>query len=213
METPDPWPLWRLELRTPRLTLRPDDDEGLAELMAEACRGVHDPAEMPFTTPWTDSEPADLVREGMQYHWSSRVECTPDHWRLNFLIRYEGKVIGCQSLSGRKFAVTRNVGTGSWIGRRFQGNGIGTEMRAAVLLLAFDHLGARSARSEAFADNPRSHGVSRTLGYEPDGTETVSRRGEPAVNVRLLVRAANFVRPDWKLEVDGLPAVLPVLGL
>jgi hypothetical protein len=34
METPDPWPLWRLMLRTPRLELRPDDDPGLRELLA-----------------------------------------------------------------------------------------------------------------------------------------------------------------------------------
>ncbi len=42
-------------------------------------------------------------------------------------------------------------------------------MRAAVLLLAFDHLGARTARSEAFADNPASLRVSEKLGYAPDG--------------------------------------------
>ena len=50
-----PWPLWRLVLRTPRLELRPDDDAGLVELLAEACRGVHPPAEMPFGVPWTDA--------------------------------------------------------------------------------------------------------------------------------------------------------------
>lgn len=56
-ETPDPWPLRHLVLRTPRLELRPDDDPGLLELLAEACQGVHPPERMPFGFPWTDAPP------------------------------------------------------------------------------------------------------------------------------------------------------------
>src|SRR4051794_18330350 len=51
----DPWPLHNLVLRTPRLELRPDDDAGLRELVAEARLGVHPPDYMPFTVPWTDN--------------------------------------------------------------------------------------------------------------------------------------------------------------
>ncbi|MBY8854139.1 GNAT family N-acetyltransferase, partial [Saccharothrix sp. MB29] len=63
------------------------------------------------------------------------------------------------------FPVLREVDTGSWLGLEHQGKGCGTEMRAAVLLFAFDHLGALAARSSAFDDNLPSHGVSRKLGY------------------------------------------------
>jgi RimJ/RimL family protein N-acetyltransferase len=214
-EMPDPWPLWRLELRTPRLTLRPDDDAGLLELMAEACRGVHPPDEMPFAVPWTAAAPEDMVREGLKHHWATRVACVPDDWRLNFLVRYEGKVVGSQDMHGRDFAVTREVGTGSWLGLRYQGQGIGVEMRAAVLMFAFDHLGARTARSTAFDDNARSQGVSRRLGYVSDGTYVSQRRGEATVNLRQLVTAERFAqhRPDWKLEVTGLAAARPAFGL
>jgi RimJ/RimL family protein N-acetyltransferase len=214
-EMPDPWPLWQLELRTPRLTLRPDEDVGLVELMAEACRGVHPPDEMPFGIPWTDAPPTNMVREGIKYHWANRVACVPADWQVNFLVRHEGRVIGSQSLRAKDFAVTRNVDSGSWIGLRHQGKGFGTEMRAAILMLAFDHLGATAARSSAFHDNQRSHGVSRKLGYEADGTYVEKRRGEPAVNVRLVVTPERFTRyrPDWKLEVSGLDRALPVFGL
>ena len=41
-------------------------------------------------------------------------------------------------------------------------------MRAAVLHLAFDGLGARRAVSDAFEDNPGWLGVSRKLGYRDD---------------------------------------------
>ncbi len=208
---PDPWPLWQLELRTPRLTLRPDDDAGTVELMAEALRGVHPPEEMPFGVPWTDQPPADLVREGMKHHWAARVAATPRSWEVHFLVRHDGQVIGAQSMSGKDFATLREVATGSWLGMRFQGSGFGTEMRAAVLMFAFDHLRARTARSAAFLDNPRSNAVSRKLGYEPDGTESMTRRGVAATEQRLLLAAAKFVRPDWQLEVSGLdPAVFGV---
>jgi RimJ/RimL family protein N-acetyltransferase len=214
-EMPDPWPLWRLELRTPRLTLRPDDDAGLLELMAEAHRGVHPPDEMPFAMPWTDAAPADMVRAGMRHHWATRVACVPEDWEVNFLVRYQDEVIGSQDMRAKNFAVTREVYTGSWVGLRCQGQGIGAEMRAAVLMFAFDHLEARAARSTAFDDNARSQGVSRKLGYVPDGTYTSQRRGDPVVNVRQLVTAEGFAahRPDWKLEVTGLAAARPAFGL
>lgn len=181
---PDPWPLWGLELRTPRLTLRPDDDAGLLELLAEACRGVHPPAEMPFDVPWTDAEPETLVLEGIKYHWSARVASRPDDWQVNFLARYEGRVIGNQGVSARDFAITRNVNTGSWLG----------------LSMAFD-------------DNTRSHGASRHLGYQPNGTETQARRGKPATKVRLVLTRDRFRRPTWQLKVTGLQPALPMSGL
>lgn len=48
------WPLFGLEIRTPLVTLRYLDDELAAELVVVAAGGVHDPASMPFSIPWTD---------------------------------------------------------------------------------------------------------------------------------------------------------------
>ena len=79
-----------------------------------------------------------------------------------------------------RFAVLRTVGTGSWLGRIYQGKGIGTEMRAAVLHLAFAGLGADYALSSAFADNEASIGVTRRLGYEEIGRRLLVRRDAPA---------------------------------
>ena len=212
-ELPEPWPLWGLELRTPRLTLRPDEDAGVGELMAEALRGIHPPAEMPFDFPWTDKEPLTMVREGFQHHWATRAAWRPEAWEVHFLVRLDGQVIGVQSVRAKDFATLRQIGSGSWLGMRFQGEGIGTEMRAAILMFAFDQLGARTARSEAFLDNPKSAAVSRKLGYAPDGTEVRTRRGAAAVQQRLLVTPESFVRPDWKLEVEGLAEALPMFGV
>lgn len=198
----DPWPLWGVELRTPRLVLRPDDDQSVIAAMTEALRGIHLPEEMPFDDPWTDAEPESVLRNGLQYYWRNRANSTPDNWQVNFLVRHAGQVIGSQSLSGKNFAVLREVSTGSWLGMRFHGSGIGTEMRAAVLMLAFDHLDARTARSDAFTDNLKSLGVSRKLGYEPDGSRlTAPRQGrdaDPTAADRRPVR-----RPPAGLETRG----------
>ena len=93
-----------------------------------------------------------------------------------------------------------------------QGYGYGTEMRAAVLAFAFDHLGARTARSGTFTDNVRSHRVSRRLGYRTDGTELWEREGVRTTEIRLLLDLDHFQRPDWKLQVEGVEPCLPLLG-
>jgi len=213
---PDPWPLHHLELRTPRQTLRPDDDDGLRELAALAARGIHPPEEMPFAVPWTDQEPGDLVRGTMQHHWAQRAALAPGRWSIHFLVRHAGTVIGTQSLSAENFAVTREVSSGSWLGRAHQRQGHGTQIRAAVLLFAFDHLGAATATSGAFTDNPASAAVSEALGYRRDGSITRTRRGHRATEVRFRLDAGRFVRPEWPLHVSGFDAecraVLGVAG-
>jgi RimJ/RimL family protein N-acetyltransferase len=85
-------------------------------------------------------------------------------------------------------------------------------MRAAVLLLAFDHLGATTARSGAYVDNPASLRVSEKLGYRTDGADTWVRRGVAVTEIRLVLAAADLVRPEWRLEVDGLDGCRELLG-
>ncbi|WP_214365676.1 GNAT family N-acetyltransferase [Pseudonocardia sp. H11422] len=214
MTHPEQWPLRNLVLRSPRLELRPDDDAGLFELVEVGYRGVHPPGEMPFLVPWTDADPAYMGRGTLQHFWSQRAQLSPERWALHFLVRFDGEVVGVQSVVGTDFAVTREVSTGSWLGLPQQGRGIGTEMRAAVLLFAFDHLGARQARSGAFADNTASHRVSAKLGYRPDGTNTYARRGERVEEVRLLLTPEAFAdhRPAWTLQVEGAADCAGLLG-
>jgi RimJ/RimL family protein N-acetyltransferase len=119
-----------------------------------------------------------------------------------------------QGIGGRDFAALREVSTGSWVGRAYQRQGIGTQMRAAVLQLAFGGLGARWAVSTAFEDNPASLGVSRKLGYRDDGVEWHLVRGRPAVARRLRLAHA-----DWQaartvpVQIQDLRPCLPLFGL
>ena len=98
-----------------------------------------------------------------------RANWTPEKWWLNLAVERDGEFVAAQTITAEGFAVHRVVDTGSWVARRFQRQGIGKEMRGAVLAFAFDHLGAEVAESEAFLDNAASNAVSQSLGYEPNG--------------------------------------------
>ena len=209
----DVWPLFRLVLRTPRLELRLPSLEQLAALGELAADGVHDPAQMPFFVAWTDRPPVERARSVLQYQWSRWGECTPQRWTLELAVLAGGTVIGLQGLGATDFAVTREVDTGSWLGLRHHGHGYGTEMRAAVLHLAFAGLGAEQARSGAFTDNAASLGVSRKLGYVEDGTARHLVRDRLAVEQRLLLDRARWAaHRTVAVEIEGLEPCLPLLG-
>jgi len=210
----DWWPLFDLRLRTPTLELRLPTDADLEELASLAATGVHDPESMPFAFPWTDAPPAERARSVLQYHWSRRADWAPERWSLELAIVRDGMVVGTQGVGARDFAVVREVHTGSWLGQAFQGQGIGTEMRAAVLHFAFAGLGAQYARSEAFTDNPASIVVSRKLSYADDGIELHARRGAAAVTQRF-----RLDRQTWQatrtvpVTIEGLEPCLSMFGL
>lgn len=210
----DVWPLFGLELRTPRLSLTPIRDEQLPELVDAVLAGIHDPAVMPFGVPWTDAPRDVLIRETAKHQWRQRCSFERDDWTINFAVSFEGRVVGMQDLSARDFSILRTVHSGSWLTQSVQGRGIGREMRAAILLFAFDRLGADTALSEAAEWNSASLGVSRGLGYEPNGvSEVVSRAGEVTKQVHTRLEAGWFRRPDWVLDVEGVERILPSLGV
>ncbi|MFI7530694.1 GNAT family N-acetyltransferase [Nocardia salmonicida] len=209
----DHWPLFGLRLTTPRLELRLPSEEELAALADLAAEGVHDPDRMPFTVPWTDLPPRERARSVFQHHWLQLGKWAPDDWTLNFAVFEHGRIVGQQAISARAYATLHEVGTGSWIGLRHQGRGIGTEMRAAVLHLAFDGLRATDAVSGAFADNPSSFRVSEKLGYEPDGIQRLTVREKVTV-----MRRVRLSRTRWEshqrttVGIEGLTPCLPLFG-
>ena len=208
------WPLFGLRLATPRLILRPICDDDLAELVDLAVAGIHPPDRMPFLVPWTDVTGNDLIENLLRYHWRTRAESVPEDWSVQFAVRSRGALLGVQEISGRNFVLTRVMASGSWLGRAHQGHGFGTEMRAAVLDFAFDHLKATRATSTAFSDNLASHAVSRQLGYVTDGSDIVQRRpGEVAIDHRLLLTPETFRKPSWSVQVAGLDACRGSFGL
>ncbi len=210
----DHFPPMGLRLNTPRLQLRMPSDSDLSQLAAAAVAGVHDPEQMPFIVPWTDQAPRRLALGVIQHNWSAMASWTPKKWTFNAAVVHEGTVIGIQDMGAKDFEITRQVHTGSWLTLSHQGQGLGTEMRAAVLHLAFECLGAQAAVTEAFETSEASRGVTRKLGYEPDGTNLVAVRGRQVSESRY-----RLTRENWKkhrtvpVTVEGLEPCLPYFGL
>ena len=210
----DHWPLAGLRLTTPRLELRVPSPEDVAGLADAAAAGIHDPAQTPFLYPWTDNEPAVVARNAIQFLWSTWANWSPEQWRLQFVVVAEGTVMGAQAMEAKDFRTLREVATGSWLGQRFQGQGYGTEMRAAVLDLAFAGLGAEFANTEAFDQNKASYGVSRKLGYVDNGVARHVVRGEPTLGRKLrLDREGWAAARRVPVKICGLDPCLRMFGL
>ena len=202
-------PLYGLRVRTPRLELRLPTDAELIELYEIAAAGIHPPEEMPFGFAWTD----DLTKDSfLAYHHSSRDAWAPESWKIDLGTWVDGVLTGVQGISADAYAENRTIATGSWLGSRFQGQGVGTEMRTAVIELAFRELGAAAVTSSAFETNAASRRVSEKLGYRVVGHETMSPRGVPEPHLLLRLERREWRGTPFPVEVEGLAPCLPLFG-
>lgn len=206
-------PLYGLRLTTPRLELRLGSHDELVELGRLAEQGVHPPDEMPFAVAWTDriGEP-DFLDGFVTFHEQHLADWSPEQWNLNLLVWEPGTLVGTQGVLSMDVTTRRRVATGSWIGRAHQGRGIGTEMRAAVLELAFRGLRAVSAESSWLEGNAASKRVSEKLGYVEYSLGEKSPRGTPVVE-----HGVEIERDAWRcpvpVTIEGLEPCLPLFGL
>jgi RimJ/RimL family protein N-acetyltransferase len=146
--------------------------------------------------------------------WRGRGRTEPSWWRLYFVVEADGRLVGMQDLLAEDFQTLGLVSSFSWLAPDARGRGIGREMRAAILYLAFGGLAAREALSEAFVDNAASNAVSRSLGYEKNGTTWATRRGRACELQRWTLSRARWEagrRTD--IELTGVDGCLPFLGL
>lgn len=208
------WPLFELRITTPRLQLRLPDEEVIDQLIETILDGVHPPDQMPFSVPWTRVPRDYLPFNTLSYLWRELAGFKRDDWSLPLAVLVDGTAVGVQGLMAKQFPITRQVESGSWLGLRHQGNGYGTEMRAAALHFAFAELGARVAASSSFLDNPASIAVSRRLGYLDNGVDRTAREGAVAE-----MRRFRLTRADWErhraieVRVDGFEHCRPLFGL
>ena len=160
-------------------------------------------------------EPAQRALIVYQSYWKAFGEWSPTRWRLNFMV-YQGKrFVGTQELEGNNFPVLRTVDSASFLLPDERGRGYGKQMRVAVLALAFDYLDAQAAITSAYHDNDASLGVSRSLGYTPNG-ESFEVRGDGADTLTHL----RMVKTAWKdsgladqVQVSGFEPCRPLFGI
>ena len=144
----------------------------------------------------------------------TRATLTAENFSLMMAVLVDGEVVGVQDLMAANFAAARTFKTGSWLTMSRQGQGIGKEMRAAILHFGFEGLGALRADTGAIEGNDRSVGVTRALGYHENGRTVKAREGE-----RVICNEFCMERAEWEprrrddITIEGLDACLPLLGL
>jgi RimJ/RimL family protein N-acetyltransferase len=208
------WPLFDLVVRTPRLELRHPDDEMCAELAAVPDEGLFADGENQFLRDWWSVPSPRREWASMQWWWRNRAELRPEAWNLTLAVVVDGRPIGAQDVFATQFPKLRSVETGSWLGLPYQGQGLGKEMRLAVLHLAFDGLGAFEAHSGAFDSNPRSIGVSRSIGYQDNGEARRLRGDTASRELSFRITREGFAdRRRTDITIEGLQPCLALFGL
>jgi len=166
-----------------------------------------------FAVPWHDLPSPAFERQFLQHCWKSRGSWSPTNWTLGLAVVTEGQPIGIQDVMAEQFAIRRTVLTASWLGAAYQARGYGTEMRAAVLALAFDGLGAERAESGYFPGNAASARISEKLGYAPNGEEVFAVAGERVVESRVRVTRDTWRRELVPVTIEGLEPCLRLFGV
>jgi RimJ/RimL family protein N-acetyltransferase len=193
------WPLFGLRLQCRGVTLRPVREDDLPQLAALQPNDYeHDPrAELWPELDWRQNR----RRLACQGYWRSLGTWSPSSWSLDFAVESDGVLVGRQSLEAENFPVLRTVDSGSWLARPARGHGTGVAMRMAVLGLAFGPLGAVAAVSSARSDNAASLGVSRRVGYQPNGVSLTDSGTGPAELAHVRLLAANWRASGHQDEV------------
>ena len=194
------WPLFGLTLRSARLELRIPTDPELVGMLEAIRSGIVGDEPYPMSAGWVDEPEPRRSWNALSFHWKCRATITPDDFNLVFGAFIDGTFIGTQDIGASDFLTLRGVNTGSWIAKPWQGNGYAREMRAAVLTLGFDRLGATHAASSARATTVKSIKVSEGLGYRENGRVPFRFGNDVAEEVKF-----RLDRDDWEAVADRPP--------
>lgn len=205
-----------VRVSTPRLELRGATDdllEALAPLVA-AGKATADPPPWDDPSAFYEADPDVRVAKWLQGVWRARGTVRPDAWRLAFVVIVDDEPVGQQDLTGNDFDSFGTVESTSWVSSDLRRRGIGSEMRAAILHLAFEGLGAAEAHSEGAVDNVGSNAVSERLGYERNGLAWATHQDKPVLGQRWrLDRNAWELNRRSDITMTGVAECRQVLGI
>lgn len=205
-----------VRITTPLIELRGATDdllEALAPLVA-AGKATADPPPWDDPSSFYETDPDARVAGWLRGVWRARGTVRSDVWRLGFVVFVDGEAVGQQDLTGNDFDAFGTVESTSWVSTDVRRRGLGTEMRAAILHLAFEGFGAAEAHSEGAVDNVGSNAVSKRLGYEPNGFSWATHQGKPVLGQRWrLERAAWERNRRTDITMTGVAECRTVLGI
>ena len=166
-----------------------------------------------FLVPWHKLPSPAFERQFLLHWWEVRGRWRPDNWSLGLVVLKDEHPIGVQELLARDFRIRRVILSGSWLGREFQGQGLGTEARAAILALAFEGLGADVAESGYIEGNAASARVSEKLGYRVTGEEVCAIEGKRALEITVRATPKTWRRELVPVTIEVLEPSLKLFGV
>ncbi|MEO6142651.1 MAG: GNAT family protein [Dermatophilaceae bacterium] len=212
------WPLSDLRLATEGgVALRPMAEVDLATIADLLPDDLElDPATI--TYPGLDTATGRRVALHQAY-WRGWGCWSVASWALTFVVEVDGRIVGTQTLEGEDFPMLRTVDSASWLVAEARGRGLGKTMRSAVLALAFGPLEAQCAITSAWRDNDASLGVSRALGYQPNGQSRHRRDDGVGGGVGVMTHL-RLTREDWlasgvgdSVQISGFQACRRYFGV
>ena len=153
MERRGAWPLHGIRLRTADLDLQVMTEADLPHALRRSCPTTS--RSNPHATTYAGLDDRANRRAILaQGYWRALGMWSPDDWALPFVVRSRRRGRRrAQWLEGPDWRADRTVDSSSWLVAPARGRGLGKQMRAAVLALAFGPLRADAAISSAVVDN------------------------------------------------------------
>jgi RimJ/RimL family protein N-acetyltransferase len=207
------WPLFDMRIAAPDLTLRPMREADLCTVSDLLPDDLElDPAATRYAVGDERRSRGIVTHQG---YWKAHGTWSPSSWRLGFVVLAGDQIVGFQELEGNDFLLLRTVDTSSFLIEAARGRGFGKQMRRAVLALAFGPLAAAEAITSAWHDNHASLGVSRSLGYLPNGESRHARDDGCDVMVHLRLPRTDWLAADLGrgIEISGFDPCRFMFGL
>lgn len=158
----------------------------------------------------------------LQHVWKNLAQLTPKNWTVSLGVwindpdETSGELlVGVQTMRAQNFSTLRTISSGSWLGIRYQGYGVGKLARAGMLGLAFIELGAQFARTSWAIDNVASNKVSTALGYVPNGIDQmITPEGHKVDRQHAILSEERFwqYQKNYTYTFSGVDQTLPLLG-
>jgi len=174
------WPQFGLRIDIDGAHLEPPTDPQVEILALRAAQpGAVLPLADSHFVKWLHGRtPEDIEQQRAERIRSNRDLTDRPGWTLDLAVIVDDEPVGLQSVSGfDQWPHRRIIGTTSWLFAPYQRGGLGTRCRAAILELAFAHLGAEAAKSWALEENRGSIAVSTNLGYQQIDRHVIVENG------------------------------------